>query len=327
MNDFVIRDGVLEKYEGMADVVNIPSEVVEIGVNAFFVNSSIVSLVIPNGVKKIWNCAFKGCSKLEKIIFPEGLETIGAAAFGSCKSLKTVILPNSVSFIDRSVFEDCTALEKVVLNSNYKTDSLYSSRPRDGVFCGCDCLKTAGPIGSNCDIEFSWTDEIPKAAFWGLRLSKATIPDHIKSIGSHGFDCVGGQDFQVTLPSNCKLDKHAFCYGTQIIFSNPIASKDRLDPAFLDYVDNGFVERLSNEELAWIILYQSKKWRSTVLSLLNNDQQLVDILVECQRILKDTKKVSKSIGDAIVELISKIKDDDLRRSTAEELYCYLKDHQ
>ena len=41
MRDFVIRDGILEKYNGSDSIVEIPSGVVEIGVGAFSKNSSL----------------------------------------------------------------------------------------------------------------------------------------------------------------------------------------------------------------------------------------------------------------------------------------------
>ena len=339
MCDFIIDNGVLKKYEGSDQNVDIPADVVEIGAKAFSGNDAIVSVNLPAGLKQIKYYAFGDCKNLEKISFPEGLETISSDAFENCKSLKEVILPDSVSFIDRSAFIYCISLEKVVLPSSVKMESFYSSRPADGAFCSCDSLKTAGPLNSGCNIEFGWTDDIPAYAFLGARLSKATIPETIKSIGDFAFyyvvsylrnkngEFVPEKSLQITIPNNCKLGKKVFPEGAQIKFIHKVESKDKLDAALIEYVDKDFVKRLSDEELAWITLYQSKKWRTAIHAFLKDDQQIINILNCCCNILQDNKKITKSVGDALAELHSKIKDNELKISSAEELLRFLKDRQ
>lgn len=327
MNEYIIDNGVLKKYNGSASNVEIPSGVVEIAVRAFSDNDSIVSVTIPEGVKIIQNCAFENCCNLESVSFPEGLESIKAGAFGYCKLLKTALIPESVEYIGVSAFKGCSGLKKVVLHSNVKTESLHSVRPADGMFNGCDSLKTAGSINSGCNVEFGWTDAIPDAAFLGSSLSKATIPDTIKSIGHLAFYRKDEKKLKLTLPKNCKLGRRALPEDAEIILSGPIDSKDRIDASLLDYVDKRFVKKLSDEELAWIILFQSNKWRTTILSYMSNDQQIISVLKACCSIVGDAKKVSKGIGDALVELQSRIKDRDLRHSSAEKLYEFLKNRQ
>ena len=78
MSDFVINNGVLEKYEGSDKNVDIPADVVEIGAEAFSGNDAIVSVNLPAGLKQIKYYAFGDCKNLEKISFPEGLETISS---------------------------------------------------------------------------------------------------------------------------------------------------------------------------------------------------------------------------------------------------------
>ena len=316
MCDFIIDNGVLKKYEGSDQNVDIPADVVEIGTGAFRGNEAIVRVHMPAGVKQIKNVAFQGC-----------------------RNLKEAILPDSVSFIGRAAFESCSSLEKVILPSSVKMDSLYSSCPADGAFCDCDSLKTAGPLNTGCNIEFGWTDDIPAYAFLGARLSEATIPETIKSIGDFAFYYVVGylrnkngefvpeKSLQITIPNNCKLGKKVFPAGTQIKFIHKVESKDKLDAALIEYVDKDFVKRLSDEELAWITLYQSKKWRTAIHAFLKDDQQIINILNCCCNILQDNKKITKSVGDALAELHSKIKDNELKISSAEELLRFLKDRQ
>ena len=53
MNDFVIENGVLTKYNGAGGDVMIPDDATEIGDNAFRACRSLKSVSIPNSVTKI----------------------------------------------------------------------------------------------------------------------------------------------------------------------------------------------------------------------------------------------------------------------------------
>jgi hypothetical protein len=53
MQDFVIENGVLEKYKGPGGDVTIPEGVKEIGLWAFEVCANLTSVTIPEGVTEI----------------------------------------------------------------------------------------------------------------------------------------------------------------------------------------------------------------------------------------------------------------------------------
>lgn len=55
MSNFTIKNGVLENYKGKEKTVQIPKGVTEIAEKAFSDCSSLVELIIPEGVKKIGN--------------------------------------------------------------------------------------------------------------------------------------------------------------------------------------------------------------------------------------------------------------------------------
>ena len=66
-NDFVVNNGVLEKYNG-----------------------NCAEVVVPDGVTSIGNWAFEGCSSLTTITIPASVTSIGDLAFKRCKGLKDV---------------------------------------------------------------------------------------------------------------------------------------------------------------------------------------------------------------------------------------------
>ena len=93
--DFVIRGGVLEKYNGAATEVVIPSGVTGIGRDAFAACTGITSVIIPNGVTMIGADAFGGCTNLISITIPNSVVSIYPGAFGYCTRMEKIDLPNS----------------------------------------------------------------------------------------------------------------------------------------------------------------------------------------------------------------------------------------
>ena len=107
-------------------------------------NTSLISLVLPNNVKKIgdgalsycyeltsvtfgsgltdiFRYAFQFCPKLPAAKFSYGLNTVGFGAFMNCSSLVTISLPASVTSLGSALFENCTALTRVEFLGNPPT--------------------------------------------------------------------------------------------------------------------------------------------------------------------------------------------------------------
>ena len=111
-------------YTGTATEVVIPAEVTHedntykvtaIGYSAFWNNSDLTSVTIPEGVTRIEAIAFGSCTSLKSVTIPEGVTYIGDFAFDSCTSLKSVTIPEGVTIIDGSAFSGCTSLTSVSL--------------------------------------------------------------------------------------------------------------------------------------------------------------------------------------------------------------------
>jgi len=111
-SDFVLRfpyvetdspELFLHKYQGKDKNVIIPSDLNIIEIDSrVFTESGVVSVTIPEGVKKL-----------------------RGEAFAFCRDLTTIILPSSVTSIAESAFDNCGNLAEIIV---YDNNSEYSSR-------------------------------------------------------------------------------------------------------------------------------------------------------------------------------------------------------
>ena len=70
-------------------------------------------------VAAIGDEAFYDCDTIVSVVLPEGLRFIGYDAFSGCDSLLTVALPASLEAIDTSAFSGCDQLTLLVIEDSY----------------------------------------------------------------------------------------------------------------------------------------------------------------------------------------------------------------
>lgn len=144
--------------KGTAADVTIPSRykgkpVTVIDPVAFYNNSAVTSVTIPDSVTAIPDYAFGFCSQLTNISIPNSVTFIGFSAFNSCTSLKSITLPSSLSTIQSYAFYNC---------GNLKTIRIPVSVTSIGncAFDVCPSLMTVTYPGSKTQ----WDDNITKGS-------------------------------------------------------------------------------------------------------------------------------------------------------------------
>jgi hypothetical protein len=113
--------------------VNIPEGVVSIGGHSFD-GTGIKGVKLPRSLRVIGNAAFAQNMHLKDIVVPEGVETLDVDAFGGCRGLQSVTLPSTLKRINRGVFWKCYALKEISIPAGCTTIGEYA-------FYHCDSLK------------------------------------------------------------------------------------------------------------------------------------------------------------------------------------------
>lgn len=175
----------VNSYNGSATEVNIPKKyngapVTYIGANAFYGNTTITKIVIPDSITSIGSEAFNGCTSLSVVEFGNGIQTIGSWAFASCTALESIVIPSSVQVIQNDVFIYCnniTSIELPFIGSSAVNPSytnlayIFDSVP--------ESLKTVILTGG---------ETVPYEAFYGCSyIENIILPDTITTIESNAF--------------------------------------------------------------------------------------------------------------------------------------------
>ena len=113
--------------------------VVSVEASAFLDNTSITSVVLPDGITSIGENAFNGCESLTSVTFGKNsqLTSIGPGAFNYCHSLESITIPESVTSIGSEAFNYCCGLRSVTFGENSQLTSIG-----DYAFLGCYSIES-----------------------------------------------------------------------------------------------------------------------------------------------------------------------------------------
>ena len=156
-----------------------------IGDGAFFENSGLTAVTIPDSVTAIGARAFYGCTNLKTLMVSEAasLLSIGDEAFRGCASLTALYLPAATESVGVYAFAQCTGLTAIDVDA---ANPVYHSRDN------CLIETAIGTLTVGCQTGVIPTDGSVKAigdyAFYGMTaLKEVTVPDGVTAIGSYAF--------------------------------------------------------------------------------------------------------------------------------------------
>lgn len=132
INDFIIENGVLKKYNGNEKKVIIPNTVTEIGRLAFEHNYEINEIVIPASVSIIKSFAFSECAYLNKITIPKSVNVLEHNIFNKCINLDEVRIENPNIQIRQATFDNCYIYD-LYIPKNINRD--FFDRPAVNITC------------------------------------------------------------------------------------------------------------------------------------------------------------------------------------------------
>ena len=151
------------RYEG--------EKVTMIGGYAFEDNTTIRSVVLPEGVLSIADYAFVGCTALESVKLPDSLETLTGGCFRGCTALKDVKLPIYLQKIGSFTFASCPQLSYLVIPKSVVTMGRHVFADNDNlsyVYCeaqskpnGWDSAWNGSSAMEKWGIEWQYTNGMP----------------------------------------------------------------------------------------------------------------------------------------------------------------------
>lgn len=157
--------------------------------------SSIVNVVIEEGVTSIGNFAFTNHVDIQSIRMPSTLTKIGNYAFQFCEGLTQITIPASVTYIGKEAFGWCHGLQGV-----YITDLSAWLRIN---------------YGDEYGIPLRWGGE-NKLYLNGEVLTHVTIPEGITEIGPYAL-CSRGIESIIVPNGVTKIGDFAFAYCASLV--------------------------------------------------------------------------------------------------------------
>ena len=168
------------------------SSLTSIGNDAFWGNSQITSLTLPDSLTSIGTYAFYQCTGITSLTLPDSLTKIGENAFRDCSGITgEITIPAGIKNLENNVFSGCSKLTGVYLPSQLTTIG-------ESVFAGCSGLKFIRVAGQDA----------PAGNF--------ILPSGLTKMGSQAFMRCSGIVGEVTIPDGvATLEKNVFkeCSG------------------------------------------------------------------------------------------------------------------
>lgn len=191
--------------------VTLPQSVKKISDFAFAGQQNLQEITL-GGVTEIGRCAFDNCLMLTQITLPDTLTTIGVQAFES-SGLTSLTIPVNVTSLGDSFITDCSALTSLYVaeeNPNYEiVDGMLYDIP-------AQTLRYTLPDVSGDVVIRDGTVRIAGDVFKNHAITSVQLPDSLQKIGNSAFEFCKELK-EITFPEGLTtIDDLAFYYCTQL---------------------------------------------------------------------------------------------------------------
>lgn len=197
--------------------ITVPLGMEEIPSFGFSGSNYLVTINLPDTLKRINNHTFCDCSKLEKISIPMSVSgTIGKSAFYRCSSLTEITIPEGVLELREYAFDNCSNLAVVRLADSIEKLGYEA-------FYNCTNLTEINVPANWIECPSASADGVVSASYCGSifrnckKLTEITVPDGMLEIPSYGFSHCDYLE-EINLPASInKIKNHTFYNCTRLV--------------------------------------------------------------------------------------------------------------
>lgn len=326
-SEFVIENRTLVAYKGLGGEVVIPDDegILYIGAYAFCLydtdrsieltdddydankipsmNTSVTSVVVPEGVEDIQKFAFYNCTNLRKVVLPKTVKyireyafckdaeleeiniedayVIGTSAFNGCESLKAIDL-SKVYAIGANAFEDCISLKTVDLSElrNSGKEMFLNCTGLESVVLNehTKLSETMFAKSGLKSIDIYATSSIPKFAFANCeKLTTVNIHNNLYSIGYGAFTGCSSLTQVNIIGTLSLIDEQSF-YDCESLSSFTFPNNDITIGEYAFFSCTGLKELIFNSDTNILDILGSAFRDTTIENIVinNNDNYYYD---------------------------------------------------
>lgn len=247
-SDFIIENGVLQKYTGTDEEVVVPEGVREIGwykTNTYRGRAG----------------AFENNTTLKKLILPDGLVRIDPLAFCECINLEEIQLPDTVEDVDFRAFMDTPWFK------NYAGPELYVGNVFVKYF------------GDSPEVYIRpGTKTVAMNAFYKNKyIVKVILPEGVQRIGTDAFSNCDNLE-ELVIPNSVEdigyLRVCMYCQKLRKVSGGVLHKTVPLMQTWDDFYTG------EPEDTAWIVLYQTEKtWTTAAKKMAEKKTETLDTVI------------------------------------------------
>lgn len=178
--------------------ITLPETITSIGKRAFYYCTNLGSINIPEHITSIEKFTFVLCTSLTTLRLPSGITTIKEGAFSDCYGLEEINIPGTCTYIGEEAFKWCRSLSKLTIEDGTSTLQCEYTRELGLEYQGSDEPKYRGQF-ADCPI---------RELYLGRNLSYPTIGNKLYNpfycitnygVSSSGYQTQTGKTFDTVV--------------------------------------------------------------------------------------------------------------------------------